>query len=245
MNISVQGSPVEDLFRVSDSAPIGDVPQRWDIASDSLAIERSVGFNPGGLVDVGANVGLYSVFAGVTRGVNVFAFEPESQNFATLNRNIIMNELEGRVRAWPAALSDEESFSVLHLSRLETGASGHAIKEPRDGFLREARFRHTQGSISTTLDRLIADGVVDFPDHIKIDVDGFEHKVIAGARDTLRNPRLQSLLVELNTKVDEHRAVVEELVGLGFAFDQAQVDAAMRRDEVFGGLAEHLFRRKA
>ena len=38
--------------------------------------------------DVGANVGMYTVFAAPTRGARVFAFEPEAQNYAMLNRNI-------------------------------------------------------------------------------------------------------------------------------------------------------------
>ena len=45
------------------------------------------------LVDVGANVGMYSVFAAVVRKAKVYAFEPESQNYALLNANIAANSL--------------------------------------------------------------------------------------------------------------------------------------------------------
>lgn len=50
------------------------------------------------LVDVGANVGMYTIWAAKTRGARVFAFEPEAQNYALLNRNIVLNNLGAR---WP------------------------------------------------------------------------------------------------------------------------------------------------
>jgi FkbM family methyltransferase len=46
------------------------------------------------LIDVGANVGMYSIYAAKLKKARVFAFEPESQNYSTLLKNIISNELE-------------------------------------------------------------------------------------------------------------------------------------------------------
>src|SRR5512146_2892633 len=49
-------------------------------------------FAPGEtMVDCGANVGMYTIWAAVTRAARVVAFEPEAQNYALLNRNIRMN----------------------------------------------------------------------------------------------------------------------------------------------------------
>ena len=48
------------------------------------------------LVDVGANVGMYSIFA-ATRGVEVIAIEPEATNYSTLVTNIRANRLEDMV----------------------------------------------------------------------------------------------------------------------------------------------------
>ncbi|MBL4690679.1 MAG: FkbM family methyltransferase [Rhodospirillales bacterium] len=53
------------------------------------------------LVDVGANVGMYTLIAAVTRGVRVFAFEPEAQNYSLLIKNILRNQLSDLVIAWP------------------------------------------------------------------------------------------------------------------------------------------------
>src|SRR6478735_744736 len=73
------------------------------------------------LVDIGANVGMYTVWAAVTRGARVFAFEPEAQNYALLNRNIVLNDLGEQVTAYCVALSDAAGYSMLHLSNLDPG----------------------------------------------------------------------------------------------------------------------------
>ena len=78
-------------------------------------------FEPGDvLLDVGANVGMYSIWAAATRGTRVFAFEPESQNYALLNKNIYFNQLVADVTAYGIALSDEIGFGDLHLGEFRT-----------------------------------------------------------------------------------------------------------------------------
>lgn len=195
------------------------------------------------LADVGANVGMYSIWAAALRGARVYAFEPEAQNYALLNRNVALNGLQERVRAFCLALSDREGYDVLHLSSLVPGSSLHSYGAPVDFRLEPMRAEFTQGCVATTLDALIAAGALPAPTHLKIDVDGLEHKVVAGARATLADPRLRLVQVELNRNLAEHRAVVDELVAGGWRLDPAQVAAAERREGVFQGLAEHVFRR--
>src|SRR4051812_19879990 len=83
------------------------------------------------LADIGANVGMYSVLA-ASRGARVFAFEPESQNYALLNRNIMLNGMDARITAYSVALSDKPGFSVLHLSKFESAGSCHSYGEAVD-----------------------------------------------------------------------------------------------------------------
>ena len=92
------------------------------------------------------------------------------------------------------------------------------------------------------LDALITDGLIPVPHHIKIDVDGFEPKVIAGTGNVLKNQTLRSLLIEVNTNLSEHREMVHALTDFGFKYDPEQVNRAMRKDR-FKGVAEHVFRR--
>ena len=195
------------------------------------------------LADVGANVGMYSVWAAKIGGARVWAFEPESQNFALLNRNIVLNGLGDRVKAYCIALSDSAGYSELHLSEFAAGGSCHSLGERVDFKLEPARPAFSQGCVSATLDELVGTAAMPQPTHLKIDVDGFEHKVVDGARDTLRDPRLGSMIIEVNRNLEPHRALLRDLEALGFRWDPAQVAAAERKSGAFEGVAEFVFTR--
>ena len=192
-------------------------------------------------LDVGANVGMYAIFAGVIRKAKVYAFEPEAQNFALLCRNLELNGLEAG--AWCAALSDVAKFDRLYLSGNQVGGSCHSFGENVDPFLKPSGARFAQGCYATTVDTMVADGAMEVPAYIKIDVDGFEHKVIQGAAETLKNPLVQSLLIEINPHLAEHRWIIDHLASLGFAHDPEQFAGAVRTDGYFKGVGEYVFRR--
>ena len=58
-------------------------------------IGREINFS----IDIGANVGMYSIWAAVTRDISVISIEPESQNYAVLNKTILLNNLKDKVTA--------------------------------------------------------------------------------------------------------------------------------------------------
>jgi FkbM family methyltransferase len=195
------------------------------------------------LLDCGANVGMYTIWAAMTQGARVYAFEPEAQNYALLNRNIMMNGLAERVSAYCVGLSDKSGLSALHIADLRIGGSCHSLGEALD-FKHEPLNAHfKQGSVAATLDELVRSRQVPVPTHIKIDVDGFEPKVIAGAKETLCDRRVKSLLIETNQNLEDHRAMVRELNALDFKHDPAQVARAERKEGTFKGVAEYVFRR--
>jgi len=195
------------------------------------------------LVDVGANVGMYAIWAAGIAGARVFAFEPESQNYALLNRNIAANGLGDRVKAYCLALSDAAGYSELHLSEFMLGGSCHSLGERVNFRLEPARPAFSQGCVAARLDDLIAQEVVPPPTHLKVDVDGFEHKVLAGAAGALRDRRLRSLLIEINPALQPHRRLLDDLGAAGFHWDPDQVAAAERKDGPFRGVAEYVFTR--
>ena len=132
------------------------------------------------LFDIGANLGLYTIYAAVMRTSTVHAFEPEALNYAELNKNIYLNDLHSSVTAYCLALSDHNKTDKLLLSDFGLGISHHDFAE--NSWKEDKQFspdwlckkdgRRTQGCIGRTVDSLIADGL-PMPDHIKIDVDGF------------------------------------------------------------------------
>ncbi len=195
------------------------------------------------LVDVGANVGMYTIWAAKAARARVFAFEPESQNFALLNRNIVANGLSDRAVAFCLALSDETRFDRLHISRFEIGQSCHSFGEKVDFRLQPHDFALSQGAVSTAMDALVQQQTIPVPNHIKVDVDGFEHKVLRGAATTLDNPRVRSLLVEINQNLPEHVEAVAHLKDKGFHYTLDQVTESERLDGLFKGVANYVFRR--
>lgn len=221
---------------------------RWRVetihSKEPWTLEWIAGFRPGEiLLDCGANVGMYTIWAAATRKVRVYAFEPESQNYALLNRNIQNNRLQDMVKAYCMGLSDKSGLSDLHMADMRVGGSCHSVDEALDFEHKPLKALFVQGCVAATLDELVADGAVPVPNHIKIDVDGFEPRVIAGARVTLANPAVRSVLIETNLNLEDHRAMVDELNAMGLMHDRAQVQRAERKEGIFKGVAEHVFRR--
>jgi FkbM family methyltransferase len=194
-------------------------------------------------VDVGANVGMYSIFAAMARGAHVIAFEPESQNYALLNANINRNGLGDRVKAYCAALSDRPVLEPLYLSFVSAGGSCHSLGKEVGFDLRPRTAAYVQGCVALRFDDLWESGQVPLPHYVKIDVDGFEHKVVQGMANALRQPALRSLLIELNPAIPEHLTMRSALEEAGFRWAPEQVERSTRREGAFTGVAEYVFSR--
>jgi FkbM family methyltransferase len=207
-------------------------------------IEWIAGFQPGEvLVDIGANVGMYTIWAAKTRGVRVYAFEPESQNYALLYKNIVLNKLSNQVVAYCMALSDEAGYSLLHLNEFQVGRANHSYGEKVDYQLEYRDSEVSQGCIAATLDSLVTSGVVPKPDYLKVDVDGFEHKVLAGCAGIMADSHLRSVLIEINTNLEQHRKIITDMGALGFTYSKEQAASALRAEGPFAGIGNYVFRR--
>jgi FkbM family methyltransferase len=167
------------------------------------------------LYDVGANVGIYSIYAGF-RCARVFSFEPESGNFSVLNQNIRLNGLSDRITAYPLALSDRTQLDMLRLSDARPGAALHSFAADIDFRGQPFKPVFRQGALAVTLDSLIFDFGLQFPTHIKLDVDGLEAAIVRGGAKSLADLRLKSILIEINENLVDHVAAKESLVDLGF-----------------------------
>ena len=174
------------------------------------------------MIDVGANMGGYSLLA-ASKGVNVIAFEPEAENYALLQKNIMLNRFN--VVGYCAAITENFELSKLGLSQAGAGGSCHSFGKTTG---------ITQGSIGLSLDQLGLSA-----DHVKIDVDGREPNVIKGARKLLLNAK--SILIEVDPKLPEHLEMIKEIESLGFEYDPAQVEKSTRKEGPFKGCAEYLF----
>jgi len=143
-------------------------------------------------VDVGANIGWYSLVAGLTlrgRG-RVIAFEPDPTNFALLARNVAENRLGGHVRLHHAALADAPGQRLLFRSPDNFGA--HRL------YSVEAERQAAVPVAVTTFDAAAARHIVG-PCLVKMDTEGSEAMILAGMRDHLAaHARDTALLFEFS-----------------------------------------------
>lgn len=173
------------------------------LTKEPETVKWIAGFRPGDLfADIGANMGLYTIFAAVYSGAQVYAFEPEAQNFALLNKNILQNDVANKVVGWCCALTNERSIDRLYLSPTDVAGSGHEFGAEVDSNLNPTKSAFAQGSLGYALDELVALKALPSPTHVKIDVDGIEHLVVDGARNTFAHPTLKSVLIEISRYLD-------------------------------------------
>jgi FkbM family methyltransferase len=152
--------------------------------------------------DVGANIGLYSLYAAKLRpACLVFAFEPESHNFGSLCGNLLLNRVENVTPCF-FPLSSQETFAPLYVYDLRPGGALHSLGRPSS--LRDGLPLLKTGAIAATIDVLVSRYGLPAPNLVKLDVDGNEEQILDGAAAVLASRSLRSILVEV-TCADESK----------------------------------------
>ncbi|MDF1792490.1 MAG: FkbM family methyltransferase [Thalassobaculaceae bacterium] len=195
------------------------------------------------LFDVGANIGLYSVWAAFVRGATVYAFEPEAGNFSVLNENLRANGLTERCIPFCVGISDKVGFGTIQIRDTVAGTSGHQVQVGNGAKFQLKKPAAHQGIATASLDHLVYECGFPCPSHIKVDVDGIEHAVIKGASRLLGDPRLKSIMIELMVKESFHQEVIEILVAAGFGKDDAMERAVHEKTDGVAHTGNILFTR--
>jgi FkbM family methyltransferase len=167
--------------------------------------------------DIGANIGVFSVYAGLRAGIEVCAFEPAAANYATLCRNIEANRLDDRVRAYCVAVSDRIELGSLYLSATNAGSVFNAFESTHDCFGGEITAVFRQGMLGFSIDGFRRLFGVRAPNYLKIDVDSIEERILEGGQQTLCDPELRSVLIELEAAATpRNKRLIGTLEAAGF-----------------------------
>jgi FkbM family methyltransferase len=142
-------------------------------------------------VDVGANIGSYTVLASKVIGANSFSIEPVPKTFQYLQRNINLNNISSLVDSRCCAAGESQN-TLKFSSDLDT--TNHVVSIDYVGDIIEVPVE----SLDHMLDKLR-------PILIKIDVEGFEPEVIAGAAKVLLCDSLLAILLETVDETIEKR----------------------------------------
>jgi len=147
------------------------------------------------LWDIGANVGLYTLYAALRRGVTVTAFEPVAATFSQLAENIALSGVGERVVPLCIALSSRSGVAPFYLASAEPGAAMHSLGSPEnvEGRFDPVRKQHVP---AFRADDLLSAIGLSVPLHVKIDVDGHESSVLEGLGALLDGIRTICIEVE-------------------------------------------------
>lgn len=137
-------------------------------------------------IDIGANIGLFSIqLVNETQGkqIHVYAFEPNPITFTKLQLSIIDNKLEKFITPFPIALSDKQRLTKFAIHQ-EKSSSG-------DGLIDTGRAGKTEQIIvpTTTIDNFMEVFQIERLNWIKMDVEGAELLVLRGAITSLKKYR--------------------------------------------------------
>ncbi len=154
-------------------------------------------------IDIGANVGTYTVLAAGIRQAHVIAIEPVPDTYQALLDNIHLNRLDDKVVAHNVGLAAREGKLPFSVSE---GPTNHVLTTAENSV--------PAACIPVKrLDDLAADYA---PTAVKIDVEGFEQEVIRGGQGVLSSKSLMAMIVELNQ------------LGARYGIDNHTTDAMLR-----------------
>ena len=181
--------------------------------------------------DIGANVGLYSLYYAATKKGKVYAFEPSVFNLSLLAKNIYENRLYDQIKIITNPLTQQNQFADFGLSTIEEGGAMSEFGFDYDCNGKPINKKLIYQTLGLSLDFLITNNIItERPSLIKIDVDGIEHLILAGAIETLKHPTCRSVLIETNyTFLKQANSISKILVECGFSLTEK------RRSKMFSG----------
>lgn len=135
------------------------------------------------VVDIGANIGMFSNYAALTTDNTVIAFEAEQNNYEALKTNV----KNSNVLTHNMIVSDKPGKSKLYIDEY---SGGHSIYSSNN--LNNSRTSEYQTIITTTVDEIVEKyGEIDF---LKIDIEGAEKEIFTSIKDeTLKKIKKISL----------------------------------------------------
>lgn len=157
-------------------------------------------------IDIGANSGSYSILAGAVCKAKVVSIEPVKTTYQRLVRNLALNNLEQSSIALNVGLGDEIGYlsmtsSLDTTNQIVIGKTQHPIVRVE----------------MSTLDEIVQNLN---PVLIKIDVEGWETKVLQGGLEALNKSSLAALIIELNESGGKYgysdSTIVTLLAGMNF-----------------------------
>lgn len=182
--------------------------------------------------DIGANIGIYAIPAAtiLEKSGKVYAFEPHIFSFKKLIENISLNGYSENIEACCIPLAESSNADHFNYTTLESGSTGSQLGHTNSYDNKKFAPVFRELKLGTSIDLLIEKYGFLIPDHIKIDVDGNEAKIIKGMRKLLSgefNKRPTSIQIEVNPA--EQILTFDLMTQFGYAEDTRHYTATGKR----------------
>jgi FkbM family methyltransferase len=203
-HISANNKRIDMSFYTPNSLCMYRAETFSDKEPETLAWIEEFGCNNATLFDIGANIGLYSIYHNKINNGKCIAFEPSFFNLKLLAKNINVNNCQHLTTVITNPLSSETRLSNFKYgSTVEGGAlSAFGVDFGYDG--EKIQNNMQLNVLGVSLDWMFESQIIDVvPNLVKIDVDGIEHIVLQGAKKILEHVNCKSVLVEVNDAFKE------------------------------------------
>lgn len=189
----------------------------------------------GTFFDIGANIGIYSIYYAKSQNGNVYSFEPSVFNLRQLAKNISANKLSDKITIISNPLSDDMGVSSFKHSNCDEGGalSAFGVDYGDDAQLLKVSIEYNL--LGFSLDSLLKiDAIKEIPSLIKIDVDGIEHLILEGAKKTLSEDTCKSVYIEVNDEFEEQSLEVTRILqDSGFKLKEKRHGEMSRDSSIF------------
>jgi len=194
--------------------------------------------------DIGANIGLYSLYAALANNSKVFAFEPAASNYFCLCKNIELNKLDKQISPLCVSFSDQTKIAPLNMISTEYGSSQNEFDYNKNDLGENLDFMFQQSSIGFTIDDFIKIYRPSLPNHLKIDVDGIESLIIKESHELLSYKNLYDISIEINEKDHDTCKIITNIMNeFGFTLKQKK-HAAIFDQTLHSSVFNFLFSRR-
>ena len=160
--------------------------------------------------DIGANIGLYSIYAAKKRNCSVFAFEPSVFNLEVLARNIFKNNIVDKVKIIPIAVSDSLGNDIMSMTSTEWGGALSSFGKDFSWNGEKIEKNFIFNTFGIKIDQAVSLLKIKSPDYIKLDVDGIEHIILQGGEEVLK--KVKGILIEINDDFSEQANIAKKLL---------------------------------
>ncbi len=176
-------------------------------------------------MDVGANIGVFSVMGGLIVGEEgqVIAFEPYKRAFDQLERNLNLNGLRN-VTPFRVALSQDDGTARLYVDRPAPSLTERTLNTKE-----EERYESIETARGDGFREIHA---LPVPNVVKIDVEGFEYAVLQGLRATLSDWRCKFVICEVHPHLLPSGVTPEAIKAFFESLGFDEISELRRRQEI-------------